>query len=223
MKPRLATAALLALLASAGCVDNWASVQPYAVCAPPEDTEVCAQAAECEMLLAGRPYMYTLVDGFPNALVVWIQFNNQLPDDADPSTGRVNGNDFYAHEMDLEFSGDGVATPVTVPVSFTVPAAGAFSPLLPIIPELQNTQFLATIPTGAAGTVLVDITVRGTFANGNDLEIGPYQVVVDVLNWDPIADPLLGNPLLYSCADAADVFVACPKLGQTASFDCVTP
>jgi hypothetical protein len=215
MKPRLATAALLALLASAGCVDNWASVEPFAVCAPPEDAEVCAQAGECELLLSASPWMSTLLGGLPNSLWLWIQFNNQLANNADPSAGRVNTNDFQALEMDLEYSGAGAATSVFgIPVSFTVPAGGSFAPLLQVIRETQASQFLATIPMGATGTVVVDVTVRGRFVGGNDLEIGPFQVVADVWN---------GDPGFAGCLDPADVLVACPKEGQTATYDCVTP
>src|SRR5512138_781996 len=101
MKTRLNRLALLVVAALLACRKNDASIEIYAVCAPPDDAEKCESSGKCDRFLLGRPAVWTRISpGTPptgvyqNDLTLILQVNNQLPNNANGDAFRVNTNDF---------------------------------------------------------------------------------------------------------------------------------
>ena len=98
MKTRLAALALAAV--ALACADNSASIEPYAICSPPDDA--------APVQLGVRPAVHRAARarhlGEP-AAPIFLQVNNQLPMNDDLSAGRVNTNDAYVTEYEVEYEG----------------------------------------------------------------------------------------------------------------------
>ena len=212
----IAAALALGTLAT-GCVDNAASVEIFAICAPPDDAAVCAGSATCEAVLASdRPWVFVTVGGAVNRLEQFVQLNNQIPNNAEAEIGRVNTNDFIGEAWVLSFSGlAGVADKVH-PANFTVPAGGSQSPVIPIIPEDRMTQIgvAMTLAGLSQALVVVDVSARGRLVGGQEIETAPFKIAVDVFNADFTG---------AACPTAGDVRWYCPNAGQTASTACEAP
>lgn len=219
MKTRLSVLACVLALASAGCVDNDASIEILAICAPPEDAEQCrGTSGECEMYLASdRPWVYTRrSDGTLNRLEEFVQINNQLPNNADPDVFRANTNDFIAEEYVLEFKGANGVPKITHPANFAIPASSSFSPVIPIIPESAMTFISAALPDSTMPRlVIAEITLRGRLVDGSEIETGVFSVAVDVF------DAVFPG---FGCPKPTEIVTAvCPNDGQTASVTCEEP
>jgi hypothetical protein len=217
MKPRILIAMALAAGAAA-CTKDHASVEIFAVCAPPTDAGACSSAGTCEALLASpRPFVY-LIDsaGFVNELVMFVQVNNQLLDNSDPSSGRVNTNNFFIEEYRLAFPGSGIPD-VDVPASGTVASNSSSTPVIPLLP-FQSSQALSAAMTGAGlavAVVSVELRIQGRFGDGTSHETGVFKLAVDVAN---------SQAPVPVCPKAGDVVTAiCPNDGQTASIKCEAP
>lgn len=221
MKTRFLTA-LLVLLAS-GCRENLGSIAPFGVCAFPEDAAACEMEATCSRYLADRPQVWVLdAFGDPNELELWVQWNNQMPDNSDPTSGRVNTNTFYIEEYELEFETDALdplnqrivipsfTTPATAP---PVPAAGSTSSSVPVIPQ-EVLEFIA--PDLPAGRSIVRVKLRAVGKLGDDsrYETGTLPIAVEIKN-----EPFLG----YACPFGEVVTAVCPNTGQTSSWTCEAP
>lgn len=240
MKRIPATALALALaLGAGGCVDNHASVQIFAICAPPEDAAVCGTDGECAAVLANRPWVDTLLDpGDPaatppipptyNSLDLFVQVNNRMPDNSDESAGRVNTNDAIIELILYEFEVQGFTVlgvaPVLgtatfeYPLSQTVPSNSSSTPLVPIIPP----EIMGPLDTLLAGdddgevVVLAHVAFAGHLEDGTDFETAPHMFAVNVY-WALVTPPVCPK------APAEIVTAICPHKGQTASFTCEAP
>lgn len=215
MKTRLAAlASLLALVA--GCADDRASIEIFGICAPPADAAVCGGTAPCDRYLASdRPFVYVTVGGLTNRLEEFIQINNQVPNNENLDVGRVNTNDFIAEEYVFNFQGVPGVSEVRHPANFTVAAGGVFSPVVPIIPEAAMLQLRAALGAVPQALVVVEMKVRGHLVGGHEIESGPFDIAVDVVNQDFPG---------FACPNATDVVTAvCPNNGQTASITCEAP
>jgi len=218
----IAAAALAVLLSATACVDNYASIELFGLCGPPADAEACEPPpGECDLYVADRPWMATNVNvpGTPTDgyLVLGMQFNNQLPNNADETTGRVNTNDFIIDRYLLDFSAAGFILPsLEYPtVAPPVPASGSTVAWVPIIP-IETANLLDSAMT-ANSWALVTTTVRveGHLLDGSTIETGPFEIPVDVFD------------IAYAgatCPTAGDVVLAyCPRPGQTGTFACGPP
>lgn len=166
MKTRAATlvsAALLlgALAGAGGCADNRASISVQMICTPTED---CAFAPTCDTQALG-PAVYdrTTAGG---ALVLFLQVANQLPNNADLATGRVNTNDAHVDEIVTELEG-AVAGVVSVGINTYVPAGGT-----------AVVETIIPIPLGLDGEALANVRLRGYYDHGDRFETGEFPVTV---------------------------------------------
>lgn len=216
MKTRLALATALALaLPLAGCRDNDASVEIFAICAPPDDAEACGTNGSCGALLASpRLEVFTSVGGVLNELQEFIEFRNQLPDNRDLDLGRVNTNDFIGEDFLLSFSGVAGLADVIFPANFTVPADGSSTPVVTLIPQVTMAQLSTALAANTTALVIVELRARGHLVDGSQVETGPYEVAVEVTDasFTPAGCPTVGDVRFY-----------CPNMGQTSSTTCKAP
>jgi hypothetical protein len=149
-----------------------------------------------------------------------MQYNNQLKDNEDFSSGHPNSNDAYITEYRISYSAlPGAATPafeipeVRIPtVAPPIPADGTTTPIVPLIPVELSDDLQETIASG--DTVLVKVSVRaaGEYQSGDSFETGPFMVPVYVTN------AIFPG---YTCPKVGDVPLdVCPNSGQTSSFAC---
>lgn len=221
MKTRLVALAALALAASACTVDNHASVQIVAICAPPEDASDCGTDGTCARSLASdRSVVYTIdSSGFTNSLQMFMQVNNQTLNNADAATGRANTNDFVIEDYVVAFGGVGAIPSMTIPAgAFTVPAEGSNTPIVRLIPEAAMEYIITNLPPFTDGdpptVATVDLRLRGRFVNGDRLETGVFRAAVEVRNaFFPG----------FACPAGEVVIAICPNDGQTASITCEAP
>jgi hypothetical protein len=179
-------------------------------------------------MLAVRPFVFTQdAIGDPNWIEMFVQVNNQLPDNSDASAGRVNTNNAIIERVELRFQVQGFAVlgvpgvitlaPVVFPLTQTVPAASSSTPVIPLITK-DAMAVLAPLITGDSDgevVVLAEVTLVGHLEDGTDFETAPHVFAVDVLVG------ITGTPI---CPTAGDVYVSsCPKEGQTSSIQCVSP
>ena len=175
--------------------------------------------AECAGYITPRPWVYLDVGGGgDNALLLWMQWNNQLLDNADESSGRVNTHNFYIEKYKLSFTG-----PVPIPdiaveaLAPPVPAEGTATGIVTAIP-IPITQYLKTaLPvSGEPVLVVVDVIASGRLGDDSAYETGSFKIPVDVYN-----TTFPG----FTCPPGEVVTAVCPNDGQTASVNCeaVTP
>lgn len=198
-----------ALVGGVGCLDDRAqtSVQMAQICSATDD---CTFAATCDQQHIGS----VIIDvSLTNELVLFLQMNNQLQNNADLASGRVNTNNAHLTQVTVEY--DGVA----------LPSGGSSPPANIQIPANGSTTAGVVAVHAAAGNALallpalpVEFTARikghGYFDNGRTFETGEYPVRMVA------CDGCLG---VIACTPPA-LPQACPGFGQTpAAQTCVTP
>lgn len=221
MKTTYAALCLAVAVGLSGCADNHASVELFALCAPPEDAAVCGQSGGCDLYLASaRPWLYLRAGGQPNGLELFTEVRNQMPRNDDPSAGRVNTNDVIVNGYELDFSSPYYTREnYFYAANFGVDANGVFSPVIKYLPEeigvqLGRALLDAGITTDAV-PVVIGVRLKGRTVGGNEFETGTFEIAVDVVNADFPG---------YSCPTPGDIVTAvCPNGGQTASVTCETP
>ncbi len=202
-------AALSLALVLPGCVDNQAFLEFDAMCFPDAPTTgTCpASAATCTTVVGdGRLFVDLAVVG---ELIQQIQINNQLPNNADKTTNRVNTNDAQIEEFRFTYSTAGASIPAaTVKQSVLVPAAGSQSPFVVVMPA----SILAVLSGLSLPTeVLVNVSAAGHLKDGSSFVVGPYPIPVTVCS---VCTPTL------VCTTAGQVPTCCPQPGQVANCAC---
>lgn len=229
MKTRALTVLLLALVAT-GCRENLGSVAPFGVCGFPDDAEACEMEPTCARYLADRPGVF-LIDslGFDNELLLWIQWNNQMPDNSDATTGRTNTNTFYIEEYEIAFTttartaADAVPPlaaitipTVTVPaLAPPVPTEGSTVSQVSVIPVEIGQYLQALLPDSGPAIVIAEVKAIGRLGDDSRFESGTIKIPVEVYN---AQFPGWGCP-----KDGEFVTAICPNDGQTASVACEAP
>jgi hypothetical protein len=218
MNWRPLAAALLAL-ALAGCRDDLATIELFAICAPPDDAEACGTTGSCEAVLASpRLQVFTSVTSgaitVVNQLEAFVQVNNQLPDNADRDLGRVNTNDFIGEAYLIHFRGVPGLSDVVYPANFTVAAESSSTPVIPIIPQSTMIQLRGAMADDTTALVVAEVRIRGHFIDGSEIETESFDVAVDVTD---------SSFIPAGCPTAGDLRFYCPNAGQTASTECKAP
>jgi hypothetical protein len=168
MKTRIlalaSAAALGAFLGAAGCVENRASVQTQAICAPTDD---CTFTETCDAQYIGYVELDKAVS--PND-TVWLllQVGNLVSNNAEPSIGRTNTHDAHIDETSIEYEG-AMGGEELVGSNFQVPAAGT------AVVSVKMSLGAAT-----TGEVLAHIRFRGYYDDGTRFETGDFPVTVKV-------------------------------------------
>lgn len=192
MKTRLAALALA--LAGAACTaDNNASVQVQRICAPPEDG--CTFSATCDLQYIGVVTMDTAVT---DQLWLFLQVNNQLPDDTDAQRGKLNTNDAFVEEYQVEY--EGLAAPATSGrLQSLVPAGGsAVVSVFPIPPAIG-----ASI--AVTGDVIAKLRLKGKYGDEESFETARLEIPIR------ICSGCVGAPV---CADGSPAALCPPNPGQ---------
>jgi hypothetical protein len=221
MKTTYAAVSLAVALALSGCAENHASIEMFAVCAPPEDAIQCGQSGGCDLYLASaRPWMYLRAGGQPNGLELFTEVRNQMPENDDASAGRVNTNDVIIQGYELDFTSPYYTREnYFYPANFGLNADSVFAPVIKYMPEEISLQLRGALLSAGITTDAVPVTIgvrlKGRTVGGTDVETGTFEVTVDVFNEDFPG---------FACPKVGDVITAiCPNTGQTASVACETP
>ncbi len=222
MKTHLAAfTCALALVASGCTVSNRATVEMFALCGPPEDASKCGMTGgTCDTYLASaRPEVWLTVGSSANGFQMFTEVHNQAPNNADPSSGRVNTNDAIVTGYELDFASALYnRSSYPFPANFGVPANGSFVPVIQYIPE-EVAMDMRTVfgSEGATAPIPMTVTVRlkGHLLDGTTFTTGDFPITINVWN---TAFPG------YACPNLTDVITAvCPNAGQTSSWTCTSP
>ena len=200
--PLVALAAVLC-----GCPqENHVGPEFLAICANPEpDTGGCIYSSTCDAIAL---FNYQYDPAVAPDLLVPIEIFNQLVDNSDPSSGRLNTNDAVIQQWRFEYWYGGVmVNTAAANQTLVVPASSHAVGLVPVIPAELNGWASAMPP----GDIVVDVRAAGRYADERYFETGPFRVPVGVTTYVP-----------YFCT-APDVLRACPQIGQSGTYACVTP
>lgn len=167
----------LPLLALAGCRDNRASITLTGICAL---STSCRFAGKCDAYYAGEPVIdaATSPTGY---LPIFIEAENQMPDNADKNIRRTNTNDAHVDEIVVEYGG--LALPRQVMgTQQLVPAASSSVIGVNLIPASLGAQpaLAAYAPTATTREMTATVTLRGYFDDGTRFETGEYPIAVQV-------------------------------------------
>ncbi len=199
---------LLALSAAlCGCPqENHASLEFFGICSNPAPTATgCTYSSTCDTY-ALFTYRYD-----PTAvadLLVPIEMSNQLPNNADLSSGRVNTNDAVIQQWRFEYVYNGtIFATAAESANFTLPAQQHKVAMVPVVPASLN-----GLMTGLVG-VDFDVNVRaaGRYLDETYFETGPFKVPVGVATYVPP----------FTCTTGT--LEGCPQKGQSGSYACVSP
>lgn len=172
MKTSFALLTLLAL-ATTGCEDNLASVQIQAVCAPPD---TCTFSGACDAQYISWPTL-DLTASATDALTLYLQVENQLPDNGDVELGRVNTNDAHVDETIVEYDGVPLGK-VIMGSNFHVPAAStAVVKVQPIVGGPATSTALAPF---AGGEIVANLRFGGYYDDGTRFETGEFPITVRI-------------------------------------------
>jgi hypothetical protein len=172
----LASALALAV-GTSGCEDNLASIQIQTVCAPTED---CTFTGECDAQYISWPTLDVAASA-RDAMALYLEVQNQMPDNSDPAINRTNTNDAHVDETVIEY--DEIALPrVLVRSNFWVPAGGSSVFKVEVIPDaLQAGATLgAFAPTAEPREMVARLRMRGYLDDGTRFETGEFPVLVRV-------------------------------------------
>jgi hypothetical protein len=186
MKTRLEL--LLPLIALLACTaENNASIKVFGICAVPDDPSNCSFAATCDaqsigpnVLDVGQP-----IDQGSNRLWVFVQVNNQLPENTNLNTFRTNTNDAYVHEAVVEYPGTGLPT-TTSPIlgSAVVPADGTAVISVTPIPESVGAilQTPGAVPAGSIIDGFAKLKLKGVLGDTTKFETGSFDIPIRACN-----------------------------------------
>jgi hypothetical protein len=182
MKTRLATLAstlaIAAVTATNGCtVDDRASVQVDAICAPTDD---CTFAAQCDAQFIGFPTL-DVTTSASDSLWVFLQVGNQRSNSANPDIGRVNTHDAHVDEIVMEYDGVALSRAV-IGANFSVPASGSSVISAEVIPDAINAGGTLGVlaPTAEPREIVARVRLRGYYDDGDRFETGEFPITIRV-------------------------------------------
>jgi hypothetical protein len=210
MKTRPIALALSALLVAA-CGADYNAVALTDVCFPPEPGTggVCQYSATCDATLASTASLDVVVA--TEAFQLPIEITNQLLASNSSADGRVNVNDAFVQQIEMEYVGAPLAAS-TIPVQVTVPAAGNSVEVLQLIQASDYATLQSLIPTSASKLQLVvKVRASGILGSQQKFTTAWFQIPVDVF-----ANVYPANP----CPTGTLFTGACPAWGQTSVIKC---
>lgn len=178
----LATATATLAIALAGCPVDFSGVSIAGVCSPPTPdatTLACEYPATCGTYFAGTPVLDAGTAGQAIDFRLPVEIDNQLPNNADSASGRVNTNDAQITSFEVMYTG--VTLPTwNVPATVTVKAAGTAGALLRLIPV----QYFASIvpPADTTRQMVVSVRAHGVLTSQDAFTTAWIQVPVEVCN-----------------------------------------
>jgi hypothetical protein len=206
---------LLAATALACTGGNDASIRLRAVCFPPTpDATGCPfPSAKCASDLVGTPWVDLAATAGTFSLP--IEWDNNLPDNSDPTSGRLNTNWARVEKYKISYSGTGGSLPdfETAVIGAAVTTGGSRVDEVEIIPAAVGTLLLA-----APGQIVAEVRAEGRLTDGSTFETAPLRIPVNVM----AAAPSTAYSGALACTAPA-LPAACPQFGQTSASACVTP
>lgn len=197
----------LPLLALLSCRDNRASIQIQAICAPTKD---CKFGGTCD----AQYINYPVVDSTgPGELHLLIQVENQLQDNTDKLSGKLNTNDAYLDQAVVDYDGIGLPRDVYDLPSYRIPANGSsVVSLWPVRGSAAGRAALAAYgPSPSGRTFVANLRLRGRLDDGSRFETGQFSIGVNACTGCLPADPCPG---MNACPTVGMEPVAC---GSTSS------
>jgi hypothetical protein len=187
----LASAALLgALAAASGCVDNRASIQVQAICVP---NDTCEFAETCDAQYIGYPTLDKTTSASDD-LWLLLQVENQLPENEDLGTGRLNTNDAHVDETVIAYEG-AMAGEQSIGSNVLVPAQGTA-----VISVKLDLSPSPAPGAGATAEALARVRLRGYYDDGTRFETGDFPILIKICSGCvPAAGCLVGT-----CPPASD-------------------
>jgi hypothetical protein len=182
--------AALAALAATGCADNRMSLEAYGICAMPD---TCTFSGKCDAVYIGEV-------SYASTGASWLQFGvelrNQVANNADIGTSRVNSNDAHVTGLRLEIEGPTSGT-LSMDVGHqTVPAGSTSVVWTYVLP-----------PGTATGAYIVNVVYVGYYDNGRTFETPGFPIAVAVdaaaAGYGCIA------PKVIVCGNAQQSVIAC--------------
>jgi hypothetical protein len=193
MKTRALLISLLGIALASCAQPSVGTVLVTGVCGP---TAACKFSGKCDAYIVVNP---TLDTSLTKYLELFFEFQNQLADNSDKSTGRLNTNDAFITSGTVEFAGS-LTGKVPLTVNGIVPTAGASVMGAVIIPP-EAGALLRDPPLAypALDQLTAKVRFRGHYADGSTFETSDFTVNIEVT---------AGAPQTATCADA------CPQVGQ---------
>ncbi len=173
MTTRLAAlASALALAAgTSGCEDNRASIQIQSVCAPTDD---CTFANTCDAQYISWPTLDVGASA-SDAVTLYLQVENQLPDNGDVANGRLNTNDAHVDEAVVEY--EGAPLPKSIRGSnINIPASDSSIVKVEVVPAGSG----ATLLPFAGGEIVANLRFGGYYDDGTRFETGEFPITVRI-------------------------------------------
>lgn len=161
MKTRLSVLALASL--ALACADNNASLEMSGICVPPDS---CSFEAKCDAYVMD-PTVLDIATAPSGVLFLPIEVKNQLADNADISVGRVNTNDAFVQEFEVDWK-DAALPPEIGRIQQTVPASGS------------TVVGVWIAPPTAASRYVANVRLRGIYADQSHFETAQFAVPVTV-------------------------------------------
>lgn len=193
-------ALLLPLLALAGCTrDNGASIQIQGICGP---TTACRFSGKCDAYVAINPALDTSLTDY---MTLFFELENQLPDNSNKETGKLNTNDASIDEAVVKYSGL-VAGSQTIGLSERLKASstGVFG--FEVVPASVGAALPAAPPAYPQVAVMnVTVRLRGHLDDGSRFETAEFPFTIDVTGG---ANAYMIPTTAVACPGA------CPQLGQ---------
>lgn len=152
-----------------------------------------------------------------NGFEMFTEVRNQMPNNGDPTAGRVNTNDAIVTGYELDFTSPLYSrTNYFYPANVGISAGGSFAPVIKYIPEEIAMEMASILPPASlAVPVTVGVRLKGHLVDGTDFTTGTFEVTIDVVN------ATFGG---FGCPKVGDVLTAvCPNNGQSATIACETP
>jgi hypothetical protein len=194
-----------------GCKKNTVSIQAFATCTMPDD---CKFSGKCDTYLNATPRLDL---AYAESMWLAVEVHNNMPNNADTESGRLNTHDAHFESYDLSYSGVTAAIdPATItglsgsggPAQQIIPAEGTavigFEPFpIHVVNAILSSG--GAIPTGPDyDTVVVTVTFKGRLEDGSDWDVD-YKIPVE----------LCANCLSYTCTDPSQIpLSACPSMFQ---------
>jgi hypothetical protein len=183
----------LPLLALGGCRDNRASVTIHGICDPPA---TCSFTGTCDAFSLTVPTI-DATTSTSGRLKVYVEVENQLPDNGKADTFRTNTNDAHVDEIVLTYQGIALPRQV-IGTQSLIPTAGTSVVAVELIPASLNA--LATLgayaPTVTPREMTAVLKLGGYWDDGSRWETGEFPVAIRVC-----------SGCVPSCADPAST---CP-------------
>jgi len=157
-----------------GCADDRASIQIQAICAPSDD---CTFSGRCDMQYIGFPTL-DVATSLTGRLWLFLQVENQLPDNEDLDAGRLNTNDAHIDETTIEYDG-APFPPVAIGSNFSVQAGETAVVSVDAIPQPLDAL---TVLAAYEGEVVARVRFRGYYDDATRFETGEFPITIRVCN-----------------------------------------